>query len=110
GAQNQVEIAKRVWPGDAHTGQSVSRWIVARKACAQRSAVSVDGAGCSRYGGETCAQLRKQLAADLLKALIVYNTTRGQHVVAAAIDCHADFNTDVGRSARNTRVDLCLGE
>ncbi len=92
-AQDQVEVAERVWPyADAGGG---SCWYAAGKARSQDGTVGgcgADGSGGSRRTG---GELRKQLRADLLKSLIICHAGAGKYPVAAAIDLYAYLNSDI---------------
>src|SRR5262249_44969375 len=95
-AQDQVEIAERIRSGNAKSRPGSSRWIVADSPY-DPGAIGVGRTDCRRDGRKTFAELRKQLTADLLESLVVDDATLGQNPGTAAIDGHADLNSDVGR-------------
>src|SRR5258708_19348662 len=88
--------------GCANAGPAAAGWIVA---CIAGGAVGSGGAG---GAGDQLAlrELREQLRADLLKALIVSHAGGRQYSGVAPIDLYAYFNSDIRRFGPNNRVDL----
>src|SRR5258708_19675194 len=82
----------------ANVGSAAAGWIVA---CIAGGAVGSGGAG---GAGDQLArrELREQLRADLLKALIVSHAGGRQYSGVAAIDLYAYFNSDIRPCGPNT--------
>src|SRR5258708_35916783 len=82
-AQDQVEVAERVWPyADAGGG---SCWYAAGKARSQDGTVGgcgADGSGGSRRTG---GELRKKLRADLLKKPILCHTRAREYPLSSPL-------------------------
>src|SRR5258708_25439289 len=88
--------------GCANAGPAAAGWIVA---CIAGGAVGSGGAG---GAGDQLAlrELREQMRADLLEALIVNYAGGRQYSGVAAIDLYAYLNSDIRPCGRNTRGDL----
>ena len=102
-AQDQIEVAERVGPY-AHA------CCTAGKARSEGGAVGVNRADCGGGRRRACRELREQLTADLLKALVVDDAALRQHACAAAIHGDADLDADVRRRRTERSVDLRVGE
>jgi len=99
-AQNQLEITKRVRPY-AHARARGGSWVVTGREV-RVGTVGICGADTTRLRQSACSELREQLRADLLEALVVGHAGcrfywRRAPIDRAAVYRHAHLNADVGR-------------